>query len=265
MAAHFYLRQKDVNQARKVFGLAIGKCPREKIFKAYVEMELQLANVDRCRKIYAKYTETFADSPTPWIKFAELEKNLDELERCRYIFELAVAQEEMNMPENIWRAYIDCEISLGEHDRARALYKRLLEKTKHLKVWLSYAKFEASLEDNQETARNVFREADKYFKENPELKEERLMLLEAWRETEQQFGDREMVEYVNQKMPKRVKKQRRIKLATTEDQPEGQGEEEGGWEEYYDYIFPDDPSGFKNLKILQKALQWKKTQAGGDK
>lgn len=74
MYAHFQLRCKNLDKVRKIFGMAIGKCPREKIFNAYVELELQLANIDRCRKIYEKYLEVFPDKPTAWIKFAELEK-----------------------------------------------------------------------------------------------------------------------------------------------------------------------------------------------
>ncbi|KDP27687.1 hypothetical protein JCGZ_19726 [Jatropha curcas] len=51
------------------------------------------------------------------------------------------------MPELLWKAYIDFEISEGEYDRTRQLYERLLDWTKHLKVWVSYAKFEASAMD----------------------------------------------------------------------------------------------------------------------
>ena len=43
-----------------------------------------------------------------------------------------------------FQAYIDFEISEGEYERTRQLYDRLLDRTKHLKVWVSYAKFEAS-------------------------------------------------------------------------------------------------------------------------
>ena len=35
--------------------------------------------------------------------------------------------------------------------------------------------------------------------------------------------------------------------------------EEGGWEEYYDYIFPEDKNEGQNLsKILSLASKWKK-------
>ena len=35
---------------------------------------------------------------------------------------------------------------------------------------------------------------------------------------------------------------------------------DAGWEEYYDYIFPDDEANMPNLKLLQMARLWKKNQ-----
>lgn len=35
----------------------------------------------------------------------------------------------MNMPETVWRAYIDNEIDMKEYDKARKLYQKLIEKT----------------------------------------------------------------------------------------------------------------------------------------
>ena len=46
------------------------------------------------------------------------------------------------MPETVWKAYIDMEILIKEFDKVRNLFKRLLVKTKHVKVWISYANFE---------------------------------------------------------------------------------------------------------------------------
>jgi crooked neck len=37
------------------------------------------------------------------------------------------------------------------------------------------------------------------------------------------------------------------------------GDEEAGWEEYYDYLFPEDQQAQKkSLKILELAHKWKK-------
>ena len=35
---------------------------------------------------------------------------------------------------------------------------------------------------------------------------------------------------------------------------------DAGWEEYYDYIFPDDESNQPNLKLLAMAKMWKQKQ-----
>lgn len=37
-----------------------------------------------------------------------------------------------------------------------------------------------------------------------------------------------------------------------------------GWEEYYDYIFPDEEQASANLKILEMARKWKKAKTGDD-
>ena len=85
------------------------------------------------------------------------------------------------MPERVWKAYIDFEVENRETNRARSLYGRLLEKTRHVKVWASYAKFEAEQAGEIELARNLMEEAQTHFRKNePEAKEERRMLLETW-------------------------------------------------------------------------------------
>jgi len=50
----------------------------------------------------------------------------------------------------LWQTYIDFEISEGELERTRALYERLLDRTKHCKVWVDFAKFEASAAEHKE-------------------------------------------------------------------------------------------------------------------
>ncbi len=42
------------------------------------------------------------------------------------------------------QSYIDFEIGEGERDRTRELYERLLQRTHHVKVWMSYADFEGA-------------------------------------------------------------------------------------------------------------------------
>ena len=39
---------------------------------------------------------------------------------------------------------------------------------------------------------------------------------------------------------------------------------EAGWEEYYDYIFPDDEGAKPNLKLLSMAKKWKEATSDSD-
>ena len=132
--AKFFIRRLDLTAARKTLGASIGMCPKEKIFKGYIEIELQLREFDRVRLLYEKYLGWNSANCYAWIKYAELEKMLGDYERARGIFDLAVQQNLLDMPEYLWKAYIDFEIGESEWERARDLYERLLERTEHVKV-----------------------------------------------------------------------------------------------------------------------------------
>lgn len=59
----------------------------------------------------------------------------------------------------LWKAYIDFEISEGESENVRSLYRRLLERTNHVKVWISFAQFEASeIGGGLQSARKIFQD-----------------------------------------------------------------------------------------------------------
>ena len=63
-----------------------------------------------------------------------METILGDIDRARGIFELAIAQKLLDMPEVLWKAYIDFEVEQEEYDRTRDVYERLLKKTQHVKV-----------------------------------------------------------------------------------------------------------------------------------
>jgi len=285
--AEFEIRQLHLEKARKIMGTAIGMCPKEKLFKDYITLELQLREYDRCRQLYQKYLTYDSSNSSAFINFADLERELGDPERARGIFELAVTQE-LDMPEVLWKAYIDFEYKEEEWDRARALYKRLLERTSHVKVWISWAQFEFYAgktiarayrgEDDEEdeedaeaekapaevspeaeaaaqnaekegleAARKVFTDGYADLKSRG-LKQERLILLEAWKalETTEGAGDAESLAKVEAKMPRVVKKRRVVG-------------DDGSQEEYFDLLFPDDESANTAVNsILQRAHLWKK-------
>merc|ERR1719309_687248 len=77
------------------------------------------------------------------------------------------------------------------------------------------------------------------------------MLLEAWRDFENEEGDEKSQAQVAELIPRRVKKRRKIETEDGSDQ---------GWEEYFDYIFPEDEAAKPNLKLLAMAKMWKKNK-----
>ena len=255
-AAKLLVRRKDLAGARKLLGKAIGVCGKEQIFIEYIDLELALGEIDRCRSLYTNYLKAMPHNSKAWSAYANLEQSVGETERCRGIMELAVSQEALDMPEVLWKQYIDFEIEEGEGEHARKLYQRLLERTQHVKVWISYAQFEATeIGSGLETARSIFQKAYDQLKEQ-QLSEERVLLLDAWRVLEKEKGTPESVSNVEGKMPRRVKRKRMRKDDSGNDL---------GWEEYFDYQFPDDATGnATNLKILEMAAKWKQQQANMD-
>lgn len=250
--AHFEVRQKNLTDARRVLGVAIGKAPKDKLFREYIELELQLREFDRCRKLYEKFLEYAPANCTTWIKFAELETILGDPERARGIFELAITQQSLDMPEVLWKTFIDFEIDLEEIENARILYRRLLERTSHPKVWLAFAKFEQDQknpESDYHPARDVYREAADSLRQAGAEKLERLLVLEQWLAFEKAENDEANLNYVKSQMPRRVKKRRQLTTDTGAD---------AGWEEYWDYIFPEDEVAKPNMNLLKMAKEWKK-------
>ncbi|KAJ9157735.1 TPR-like protein [Pleurostoma richardsiae] len=267
--ATFEIRQGQLTTARKVLGRAIGMCPKDKLFKGYIELEQKLYEFERCRKLYEKHIMYNPANCQTWIKWAELERGLDDLDRTRSIFELAIGQPVLDMPEVVWKAYIDFEEEEGEYERTRALYERLLEKADHPKVWISYAQFEINVpegEDEEEEAeeeeeeerpvseeakaraRRVFERAHARMKDR-ELKAERVSLLNAWLAFEKTHGSAADVDKIQRQMPRKTKKRRRL--------------EDDTWEEYVDYVFPADDQQTQDLsKLLAMAQAWKQQEGG---
>ncbi|CAG8886371.1 unnamed protein product [Penicillium egyptiacum] len=278
MKAQFEVRQMQLQAARKTLGQAIGMCPKDKLFRGYIEIEQRLFEFARCRTLFEKQIEWNPSNSQSWLQFAELERSLFDMERARAIYELGIEQSTLDMPELVWKAYIDFEEEECEYERVRQLYERLLQKTDHVKVWINYARFEAYVpaeeeeEEEEEVAelskdaiiraRAVFSRADKVLKDK-DLKEDvscyfhdphtirsvltciqRVNLLKQWKQFEYQAGSPEHIDKIEKQMPRSVKKRRKLQ----DDQ----------YEEYTDYVFPADDQSAANLsRLLAKAHQWK--------
>lgn len=271
--AHLHLRRLDVAAARKTMGLALGQCPKPRLFKGYIEMELRLREFDRCRTIYQRFLSYDPASASTWTRFAEMEKLLGEDERARLIYEIAIdPQQQLDLPELVWKAYIDFEFEGERYDAVRALYERLIGRTEHVKVWVSYANFEVALDSLEEElseeehiasrktsgiqrARAILTRANNTLKLSNQVSE-RILLLEAWRQLELQHGDQPSIEAITRIQPRRIRKRRRKQMmngATDEIEVE----------EYIEYAFPEDAvdsvenSATGHEKLLEMAQRWK--------
>ena len=207
---------------------------------------MPISNAALARRRLVRVSPLFVYHPPSCIRLTKLY-----LKRCRAIFNLGIAQPSLDMPELLWKNYIDFEISESEPQKARDLYERLLQKTQHVKVYISFAQFEGTIGDDKDTVRKIFQRGYAELKREG-LKEERVLLLDAWRVYEKNVGDALKLQEVEKMMPRRVKRRRM--------RADDNGTELG-WEEFFDYHFPDEDDGNNsNLKILEMAAKWKKMQ-----
>jgi crooked neck len=78
-----------------------------------------------------------------------------------------------------------------------------------------------------------------------------MFLLETWKEFEKKHGTASDLAKLEERMPRVVKKRRRM-------------EDSGTWEEYLDYIFPEDEKEKgPAMKLLALAHKWKQQQGSG--
>eukprot|EP01006_Ploeotia_vitrea_P010905 TRINITY_DN28836_c0_g1_i1.p1 TRINITY_DN28836_c0_g1~~TRINITY_DN28836_c0_g1_i1.p1 ORF type:complete len:651 (+),score=78.48 TRINITY_DN28836_c0_g1_i1:48-2000(+) len=200
MYAHFEIRQDNLPKARKILGAAIGKAPKDSLFRNYIDLEIQLGNLSRVRTLYQKWLEWNPTNTTGWIKFATLETSLEEIKRARAIYDMAANQPVLDMPEMLWKEYIDFEINNGENQKAQQLYTQLIEKTHHFKVYIAYAMFQATTCEDVKAARAVFEDGHEMLNSDPDLKDELGILLENWQQFEEDYGDAETQKELNYKI-----------------------------------------------------------------
>lgn len=97
-----------------------------------MQIERQLGNIERVRTLYEKYLEWSPANCTAWCKFAEFEQQyLGEIDRARAIYELAIAQPILDMPEVLWK--VSCGRRLWHHQGCPMLeVQHLIAKVCHI-------------------------------------------------------------------------------------------------------------------------------------
>lgn len=245
-AAKVQIRMGNITEARALLDEGLRKCPKRKLFNEYIELEIQLRNFKNCRRLYKELIKFAGCDGSTWISYAEFESILGEIKLVRQIYEIALGREELDDRADVWKAYIDFEKEQGDYEVVVGLYKRLLESTNHVKVWISYAQYCAEVGQAEE-ARAIFSRAnEKLLGEDPLA---RVVLLESWQEFEKSLGDKGLD--ISKKMPKLVKKRKR-------------NEDDDDYEEYYEYVFPKSDSETSGLlNRAKRFMQQKREQEGG--
>ncbi|KAK9449901.1 uncharacterized protein V1518DRAFT_415018 [Limtongia smithiae] len=97
MYACFEIRRNNLPIARKQLGMALGMCPKPKLFKDYIDLEMKLREFDRCRKLYEKFLQVYPKYSQAWLDYAELEQMLGDEERAGAILQLAMSIPGVNL------------------------------------------------------------------------------------------------------------------------------------------------------------------------
>ncbi|KAK6202767.1 cell cycle control protein [Scheffersomyces amazonensis] len=276
--------QNGLSKARKILGRSIGQSSSQKskksLFKYYINFEKKLGEWDRVRKLYERWLEidTLSKANTNSIPivldYIEFEKSLNEYDRVLSIFNASLVladHEDLSKKfiplETLWISFIHYFQDEMKYDEARKLYRTLIDKTDNSRVWISLAVFESSIptyeqlqefnesneeelefsitETHRQNTRSIFKEADKFYKDK-QLNEQRLVILEAWKEYELEHGNEESIKQIEARMPTLVKRRRKV---------------DNFEEEYIEYIFPQDQAGISAKpgisKFLENAKKWK--------
>lgn len=144
MAADFEIRQQDVAKACQILRAGIARRPTAGVYEKLIEMEYDLGNFDATRNLFESYMKWSPTNCDGWMQYAEMEHNLGEHERARAIYKRAVQQPKLDLStEILWKDYLIFEINVNEVERAREIFEKLVFMTKDVKAWTSYAHFES--------------------------------------------------------------------------------------------------------------------------
>ena len=163
LATNFYLRQKNIDKVRKLFGISMGICPRKKIIDSYINLELQLGNNDRVKKIFQNYIQKFPNDENIWFNFCKFEESLEEynVAEVLYINSIKFLKENKN-DKGLYTIYTELinfylNLNLNKkykkerssiNNKIKKAYEELLknkfviknlEKEKEIDIWNKYA------------------------------------------------------------------------------------------------------------------------------
>lgn len=247
LCAQTLVRNGDVAGARRVFGSGIGVlATKERIYRAYVEMEKGLGEFGRVRRVYERWLENMPSKGEVFLEYAQLENDLGEVERAWGILEVARTVEGVSRLEEIWEMSLEVGKEVGKG--GDELFEEYVKTVKGGKPWVTWAKEVEERGGTEEEVREVFRRGERFVRgaavEGGVAVEEVSVVVGEWMEWERSVGGK--LDGVRKLMPKRVKRTRRIR---------------GVVEEYWEHVLPMDSSGGGTQLLVEAAKRWKMAAA----
>lgn len=129
--ARFEVRCNNLETARGALSQAMSIRPRNKLFRGFIEMETDSGEFERCRILYRKFLEFRPECCTTWTRYAEMEMSLGDIDRARGVFKLAVTRSHLDMPELLLDAYIDFERKHGTADSVKDAADSMPKRTRY--------------------------------------------------------------------------------------------------------------------------------------
>ncbi|CCD26043.2 Clf1p NDAI_0G02660 [Naumovozyma dairenensis CBS 421] len=285
--SEFEIRHNGLTEARKILGRSIGMVPKDKLFMKYIEIEMNLKEFDRVRKLYEKYLQFNPGNLNTWISYIELEASLGDDERVRALYNIILEEDNKNFISNflpnesrlqMMKKFIDFETEEQEYDNARELYEKYLKLSDYSpEIWISFAMYQNSTptkEQLQDIRERLENEEENGSDEEQEIEFE---ISEVNKENARSVFEKAIEFYKTQHDTKR----RILMLEAFQGYEETYGTEEtkerllkrmpqvvkkriiedDTEKEVIDYIFPDDVKLNKNAsKFLELAKKWSETQ-----
>ncbi|GMM31776.1 Clf1 protein [Martiniozyma asiatica (nom. inval.)] len=256
--AEFELRNFDLQAARKILGQSIGMAPNAEIIDYYIELEMKLKYFDRVRVLYGKHIECFPSNVSGWLNYANFEQNLGDDNRSFAIVTSAVYGEYLStdgkieligdvvdslierynfkLARNLLETKVEISNYNVKHVIQRCLFELKVPTAKQIEAFNAAdddgdddddaTQFHFEIED--ETIDNVRVEFERFISRfrNENLPDKRILLLEALKNFELQYGTSESVGRVEARLPK-------ISKGVKDDGA-------GNKEEFVIYSFPED-------------------------
>lgn len=181
---------KNYSAVRLVFNRWLEWKPNEAAWDAYINFEKRYEEYDNVRVIFTRYLKAFANGKT-WLKWIDFEindapANNEQVLYIRSVFELAADSllKKKSVDENlpvIIKQWADWEISVKEYERARSIYKILLDEDRAIvrlsdiqkrQIYQSFTEFEKAYGDKDTVESGILLKRKlKYedeIKENPQ-------------------------------------------------------------------------------------------------